>query len=68
MAKVIQPQCSICQHHEICKYTEEYQKIFNEIRKQSHPLFECQLTCSKFSDIRPVTRSVSARAIVDSVL
>lgn len=66
MAKNFQPQCSVCQHHEICKYTEEYQKMFGEIKKQSHPLFEHQLTCSKFSDVRPITRSVSTsdRAIM----
>lgn len=66
MAKTFQPQCSTCQHHEICKYTEEYKKIFDGIKTQSHPLFEHQLTCSKFSDVRPVTRSVSTsdRAIM----
>lgn len=53
MANNNQPLCTLCKNTDICKYSEEYQKMFGQIKTLKHPLFEHRLTCNKFIDARP---------------
>lgn len=62
MANVTQPLCSLCKNSDICKYKEEYEEMFGEIKNLKHTLFEHRLTCNKFADVRPPVIEIFATA------